>query len=296
MNDGEIVKYKQCCLAAPESLQVIHDFPPVLAAIGRNFPGEMTVQQRSMKVKGLIEQAVVYIANSPERVRPKILGCTNESVIQALGDCASLDLSLNRATGEAALVPYGNILTLMPMYRGFVRLMMRTGKVASIQGECVYRGEPFKITGGTQPHIDHEIRLDVDRVDSNIVGVYAIIHNLQGPPTWAVMGRKEIDAIKAKSMSGDKGPWGYWYGEMAKKSAIRRARKTVDMSADDIASKMLLRAEELDNADYSLQADTAKQTLLEAGKERRKLATAPLPPEAAPGARQPDDDPEPPTE
>jgi len=81
---------------------------------------------------------------------------------------------------------------------------------------------------------------------------------------------------------------------MAKKSVIRRARKTTDMSADDIATRQLLAAEELDNRDYTQAAETAKAALADHGREMRAKALAPLPATETPGQRTPDDDPPPP--
>jgi len=194
-------------------------------------------------------------------VRAKLEQCTGDSIVQSLADTASLGLSLVKALGETHLVPYGTCCTHMTGYPGFIKLIIQTGMVASVQVDAAYQGEHFAVRGGTNPGIDHDIRTDdgFDRDDLRITHVYMIVNNLQGPPSWCVMNRQQIDKVRAASKASD-GPWRYWYGEMAKKSVIRRGRKQIPLRTEDQSGQLLLRAMELDNRDFGiLRAEAEKQ-------------------------------------
>lgn len=253
--------YRAAPLVSPERLWAMHDMPSLVGVIARCWPGgAMRDSDRKQRTLALIEQAIVYLANSPERLRAKALQCTAGSAIQALADTASLGFNLNRALGEAHLIPYGHCLTHMTGYRGFVKLIIQTGTVASCQVDAVYRGERFVVRAGTSPGIEHEVRTDegFSRADEDLTHTYMVINNLQGPPSWCVMDRAQVDKVRASSKAQD-GPWFYWYGEMAKKSVIRRGQKQIPLRTEDMSGRLLLHAMELDNRDFDLaQAEAAQ--------------------------------------
>jgi len=260
--NSPLVLFRQSALAHPDRLWALHELAPLVGVIARCWPGEtLKESQRKERTLKLIEQAHVYITNSNPRVRAKLEQCTGDSIVQSLADTASLGLSLVKALGETHLVPYGTCCTHMTGYPGFIKLIIQTGMVASVQVDAAYQGEHFAVRGGTNPGIDHDIRTDdgFDRDDLRITHVYMIVNNLQGPPSWCVMNRQQIDKVRAASKASD-GPWRYWYGEMAKKSVIRRGRKQIPLRTEDQSGQLLLRAMELDNRDFGiLRAEAEKQ-------------------------------------
>jgi recombination protein RecT len=56
----------------------------------------------------------------------------------------------------------------------------------------------------------------------------------------------EIEQVRAVSRAGASGPWGQWWGEMAKKTVLRRLSKRLPMSTD--ADELLRREVEEDEA------------------------------------------------
>jgi len=140
---------------------------------------------------------------------------------------------------EAAIVTFkskdGVTATAMPMIKGILKLVRNSGELASITANVVYKNDTFKYwidEGGEK--INHEPNLGSDRGD--IILVYAIARTKDGAVYAEVMTKQEIDAIRNSSRSRDGGPWSTWYGEMAKKSVIRRLSKKLPMSTDlDIA-------------------------------------------------------------
>jgi recombination protein RecT len=196
-----------------------------------------------------------------------------DSYVLAIASCASADLSLNKALSQAYLTPYKACVTFAIMAQGFIECIMRTGMVASIQTGSVYQGEldTFDCQPG-QPIVHHQ-RLDCNRDDDAIVGFYAEARMLTGPPVHEMLNRAEADRIKRMSKAQG-GPWSQWYGEMGKKSAVRRLAKLLPKGQNPAAILALTRALEIDNADYSLEARQAESAVREHGRELLAKAKA----------------------
>jgi phage RecT family recombinase len=272
---SDIQVFRQSALAQPSSIRRIVNLPPAISAIERSFPGDLSDPDRARKAQALIEQAQTHIASS--QAAEVLLRCTGESFVQALTDCAALDLSLHKALGEAYLVPFAACCTLMPGYRGLITLMVRTGAVASVDVQAVYEGEEFRPFAGTEPRIVHEQRLDIPRDYKHLVGVYMVARNIQGPPTVELMNLADIERVRKASkavQSGKKGPWDFWPEEMAKKSVIRRGQKKFPKRGDDKAWELLARAAEMDNRQFDLLREQAATAQREHGKVLREQAEA----------------------
>ena len=132
---------------------------------------------------------------------------------------------------EGAIVLFKGKPQWMPMIAGLLKLARNSGEVASIQAQVVYRGEPFRVILGDEDRIVHERVLDA--ADSGPpVAVYAIAALRDGTRVHEAMTWKQILKVKGVSASGDKGPWGAWPDEMARKTVLRRLLKRLPLSTD----------------------------------------------------------------
>ena len=284
----DITLFRNSPMVRADALWKLHNMPTLFGMIEKSWPGDRKPSERKERTAALIQQAIVHITNANPAVREKILRCTGDSVLQSLSDTAALDLTLHKATGEVYLVPYGACCTAMVGYQGFIKLIMRTGSVASLTVHAVYEGEHFKPYAGTDPRIEHEVRVDVDRADSKIIAVYTVVHHLQGPPSATYMNRDEINRVRAASKAKD-GPWKYWYGEMAKKSVIRRGRKTIPLRTDQMPGQILLRALDMDNRDFGLIQGEATEASRQFGRNLHARAMAQYRVEVVPDEEPPTD-------
>ncbi|HUT60946.1 MAG TPA: recombinase RecT [Phycisphaerae bacterium] len=271
--------YRRAPLSSEDKILGFMDIPDIRGMIEHAFEDDsLTDQQRTAKAQALVEQARVSLTNSPDRA--KLLTCTTDSFIQTITGCASVDLSFTKVLGQAHIVRFGPAATLMVGYQGFVTLIMRTGVVVSIQVEAIYKGETYRLISG-QP-VYHERRLDIDRTDENIIGVYCEARNFSGPPTSVILNRQEMEKIR-KTSKAKEGPWKYWEGEMWKKSAVRRLQKQLPKGSDEKANKELAKALEMDNRDFGLAAKEAEEGLREHGRavfaKAKKTQVVDLPPE-----------------
>jgi recombination protein RecT len=181
---------------------------------------------------------VVAIAQNPDLFR-----ADRRSLFMAAQKCAADGLLPDGR--QAALVMYGDKVSFMPMVAGIRQRMRNSGEVLSAEAHVVYRNDRFTQKFGDDPAIVHEPPpFGVDRGDA--VGAYAIIKLKNGEILREVLDKKEIEKIRAVSKSKNGPAWTNWWGEMARKAALRRCAKAAPTSADIDA--MLARDDETDTA------------------------------------------------
>lgn len=163
---------------------------------------------------------------------PRLKECTMASILNATMQAAELGLEAGSATGEAYLVPYGKVCTLIPGYRGLISLAFRSGFVLSIRANVVYQGDAFTYEEGLTPQLTHIPAFDAPRDPKQITFAYCVIQLKDGGMVYDVMTRGEIDAIRQRSKAGGSGPWVTDYAEMAKKTVCRRTLKYAPMSVE----------------------------------------------------------------
>lgn len=197
---------------------------------------------------------------------PQLLKCERTSLLLAAMKLAQDGLLPDGR--EAALVPFktrkkdGNQwvdswqVQPMPMVYGLRKKVLQSGEIASLETGLVYRAEieggHFIYEIGMDPPIRHRPKLDLtpeEMADEHIVAAYSIarIKNPNGDAYWSVevMRRVEIDKVRQTSQTGalgkkdrqgkaipPKGPWVDWFGEMARKTVLRRHSKVLPMSGD----------------------------------------------------------------
>lgn len=197
------------------------------------------VLPRHIKADRLIKVALMAMNRQPE-----LLNCTPASLFQALMMAGQLGLEPDGVLGSAYLIPYGTHATLIPGYRGLIDLARRSGQIKSIEAHLIRKGDKFECAFGLSPELTHSPVFPGDEAylkNENIIGAYAVAKLVDGGEQFEVMSRAEIDAIRSRSKAAKSGPWVTDFGEMAKKTVIRRIMKYLPLSVE-MASAL-----ELDN-------------------------------------------------
>ena len=156
---------------------------------------------------------------------PKLMECTQESVMRCMMDCSALGIEPDGR--RVHLIPYGKECTLIIDYKGLVELVRRSGNVTSIRAEHVCENDEFSWENGVLNH-----RIDWRKPRGEIQAVYAEAKLASGETQTAVMTREEVEGIRKRSKAGSSGPWVTDWGEMAKKTPLRRLVKLLPLSAD----------------------------------------------------------------
>lgn len=186
--------------------------------------------------KHLTPERLLRVAGAAISRQPKLLECSIESLYVAVSNCGQLGLEPN-LLGEAYLVPYRNKKTgrteaqFLPGYRGLVKLARRSGELATIEAHVVHEKDTFTFAYGDQPHIEH-VPYSGDDDPGRLTFGYAVAVFKDGSRQRDVMSRREIEAVRTRSMASDSGPWVTDYEEMAKKTVVRRLCKMLPLTVE----------------------------------------------------------------
>jgi recombination protein RecT len=161
--------------------------------------------------------------------------CDAASIVEAIRDSASLNLSPTGLMGEGWIIPYGGKAVFRPGWRGLLRLIRDSGRVSFVDVQIVYMNDAFDYELGTDPWIKHKPILYGEKNES---GEYmAERGDFRGVYAWAMLDGSNLRLIeylswddvmvvrdRSQAKQGDS-PWNTFPGEMARKTALRRLMK-----------------------------------------------------------------------
>ena len=153
-----------------------------------------------------------------------------DSFINSVMQASHLGLEIGGALGQAYLVPFKNEVTMIPGYRGLLTLARRSGFITSIKAEMVYENDTFELELGIDTKVVHKPLLTGERGKPKLV--YMVAHFTDGGYHFEWMSIEEVNKIRKRSPSGEKGPWVTDYEQMALKTVIRRGWKYLPMSIE----------------------------------------------------------------
>lgn len=218
------------------ALRSLLESPDTRAAMERIIPQYLTVD----RMVGL-----AYLAMT---TTPKLLECKPASVLSSIMQAAQLGLEIASPLGHAYLVPFqtkaGTLCQMIPGYRGLLFLGVESGAITKGVARLIYAGDEFTWIQGSEEKLIHVPRLDGDRSDNAVIGAYAIVWLPNGATQFEVMNRQELEKVRRSSKAATNGPWVDWFGEMCKKTVVKRLLKQVALST---RSQRLANAIEIDN-------------------------------------------------
>jgi len=173
----------------------------------------------------LIRVALTAIAKTP-----KLLECSQASVIGAVIQAAQLGLDVDGSLGHAFLVPYKSKCQLQIGYRGMIDLARRSGQIVSLSAHVVYENDKFDYAFGLEDKLVHVPNIEKP---GKPIAVYAVAKLQGGGHQFDVLSIAEIEKARKHSMTTrSDSPWNTHWDEMAKKTAIRRLFKYLPVSIE----------------------------------------------------------------
>jgi recombination protein RecT len=260
--DRPSIQAEKIIMNAPSNLPATTKEQPQIVKLSNQ------LDQRASEFKKALPSHI-----TPEKLQRTIITAAQNNPDLLLADRQSLITSCMKAAQdgllpdgrEAALVIFststkdaqGNwqkhkLAQYMPMAFGLRKKITQSGEISSLQTGLVYRAEmeagAFIYEVGMEPPIRHRPMLDLsseDMADDKIIAAYSMAKMKDGTISVEVMRRGEIDKVRENSQTGatrdkkgqprtPKGPWVDWFGEMARKTVMRRHSKTLPMSGDII--------------------------------------------------------------
>lgn len=255
--------------------------PQVKAQSIRALFNDGRVKSEIMKAlpKHMTADKLIRVAMTSIQRNPKLLDCTQQSLLGAIMTCAALGLEPDQFLGQAYLVPYWNNrkkcyeAQLIPGYRGYISMARRTGEVQSVSAQVVYKNDHFDLRYGLNETLDHS-PAEGDR--GEIKGAYVIFRYKDGSYSFDYMPFQDILEIAKRSQTYDKekgtwtGPWDTDTGEMAKKTVIKRHAKLAPMSVEFQKAVALEDRANLGETQIDLMTEDTPGALIEAEEEEEK--------------------------
>lgn len=221
---------------------------------------------------------VTYGAKDPQRMiqiaafefasNQSLRNCTPESIYTALAISAQLGLIPSSALGEAFLVPFKGKCTLIPGWKGLVKLAHRSKAIKRLVADVVYERDEFRIVLGTQRSVHHVPALR-DRGD--IVGAVAIATFADGETDIEWMSIEDLRRVRAVAERSRPSPaYTDWEDQMYRKAPLRRLCKRLPLGEDYFA------AAAVDEISESDQPERVHE-ILDVPNEEAPPAAAPAP-------------------
>ncbi|MGW1989669.1 recombinase RecT [Embleya sp. NPDC001921] len=177
---------------------------------------------------------------------PSLSRCSPGSLRQALLTCARFGLVPDGR--RAVIVCEGSQARFIPMYRGYIDLMYRSGRVSSVHVEMIHAGDAWSYVPSAPSPDDfmHEPALLKSRAERGpAVMAYAFAWLASGVRSQVVLLTREdaeeirdqySDAYRRAEESGTKDSfWHTHFPQMMRKSALLRLAQVVPTSAELIA-------------------------------------------------------------
>lgn len=160
---------------------------------------------------------------------PKLSECSTQSFLGSMMTAAQLGLEPNTPTGQAYLIPYGNVCQFQLGYKGLINLFYRDPNAQSIEAHVVYENDTFEYELGLDAKLRH-VPARSNRGDA--VAYYAIFRTKNGGYGFEVMSREDVEEHRRRFSKARNSPWDTSFDEMAKKTVLKRALKYAPISSD----------------------------------------------------------------
>lgn len=225
---------------------------PAIPSALRDLAPFLTKPKQAFCAAGGTEQKFAQEVNFAMQAmlnNPYLVTCAKsdpDHLVEAIKNVGLTGLSLNPELRLGYLVPFKGKIKFMSSYMGKIDILIRTGVVKSIQAELVYEKDQFVYRKGVNATLEHTP--DVFAKDrGELKGGYYIAVLANGQIQYDVMPVDRIEEIKNRSESvknGKGSPWSTDYTEMAKKTIINWAFKSLPKTG---ISEDMIRAIEADN-------------------------------------------------
>lgn len=189
---------------------------------------------------GMTAERFARLLLTAAKVNPDLLACDPISFIAAGVQCATLGLEPNDARQYAYLVPFRakdkklKQVQVIIGYPGMIELSRRSGQIADIYAEAVYRSDFFEWELGLDRKLVHRRDPDGNDDPATLVYAYAVAVFKDGTKTFTVATPRHIARAKATShgATSDYSPWKTDTADMWRKTALRRLWKMLPKSVE----------------------------------------------------------------
>ena len=174
-----------------------------------------------LETMGVSEKVYERVVLNALVLQPSLIECDPRTIDAAIMRCINARLLPDGR--EAAIVPFKNAATFLPMIDGQIKLAHQATPGLTLRPRLVYGADEWDYEEGLYPVLKHRPASAGSRLFEDIIAVYAIAKmpkSVEG--IYEVMLRGDIDRHMAYSRSANSGPWKTHYGQMAIKTVLRQ--------------------------------------------------------------------------
>ena len=185
--------------------------------IGAALPEKLQGQEHR-----LISRAALYFGQADAAVRK----CTLQSFARCVVQAAEFGLTIDGRLGYA--VPFGGDLTFIPSWQGLVAVAKRGGAITNCYSDCVVDGDLFDYGfRDASPFLEFSPQVEgrPRPTEQNVRAAFSLFTLPGGSRDFEVVSALEIAHVRANAPSKNSPAWKNWFGEMARKTAVRRHMK-----------------------------------------------------------------------
>ncbi|WP_168222031.1 recombinase RecT [Aquisphaera giovannonii] len=199
----------------------------------------MENELKKMLPQSLPSDKFVRTVQTAITLNPDIAEAEKNSVLNACMKAAADGLVLDGR--EAALTIFNTkvkkngqdtwvkMAQYIPMVAGIIKRVRNSGEVSRLNAFVVYKNDVFRVTYGLEMTLEHVPNFSDP---GEAIGAYAVCRFKDGEVDFEFMSTKQIEGIRERSKSKDKGPWQTDWSEMARKTVIRRLAKRLPVDSD----------------------------------------------------------------
>lgn len=179
------------------------------------------------KIFGVDEMIAMVATNL--RQSPLLAKCDPMTIVGAVLEVAQVGLRLDRALGQAYLVPFfsskRNVheAVLVIGYRGMITMAEHAERVQAVRAKIVFERDRFEYEEGLEPRLLH--KPDDTRERGRPTHVYSVVHKTGGLAIPYVMPWWKIEDLRDAQVKRGNTIWQSNTEEMGLKTTIRRGLK-----------------------------------------------------------------------
>jgi recombination protein RecT len=224
------------------------------------------IQQQEAELKKMLPPSIpsdkfIRTVQTAITLNPDLAEADKNSVLTSCMKAASDGLVLDGR--EAALTIYNTkvkrngqetwvkMAQYIPMVAGIIKRVRNSGEVSRLNAFVVYENDLFEVEFGLEMSLRHKPNF---ADPGKPIGAYAVCKFKDGEIDFEFMSLKQIEGIRERSKSKDKGPWQTDWSEMARKTVLRRLSKRLPVDSD------IARVVERIDEDYDFKPNDSAET------------------------------------
>ena len=180
---------------------------------------------KHVSAEKFIRTAMTVVSQNPELVK-----CDRATLMSSIMSCAGLGLMPESFLGEAYMIPFKGKVTLQVGYKGLIALARRSGEIVSIESGVVYTKDDYDLILGDESIFTIKPYLLGD--PGPALFAWCVITLKDGGKQREIMPVDQIETIRKAAPSGNSPAWKNSWGEMARKTVIKRALKSAPRSTE----------------------------------------------------------------